>query len=406
MKNRFSTWFTAILLFLFLLPLFARAQDSTITTRDVYAYAGVPASGTNEVDTLTIASGTTSGTFTITVASGRTTAPITWSATNATLVARVDAALEALSVIGTGGVTTAEGSLTAGIGTITITFAGKNAKRDMPALSIGTNSLVGGDAPTLTTTTAGVAATWKDAPTGTLLMDSTNAVLYTNTSTTAGSPTWTANPSTLALDTSAELRTLITDETGTGVAVFATTPTLVTPVIGAATGTSLNLGATGVLSTTAQSGTGSIAMTTSPTFVTPALGAATATSLAAAGAVTSSSPSAKIGYTTGAGGAVTQGTNRTTTVTMVPNPCTSGAVTTTNDSIAALGLATFTVTNSAVALGDTVIVSKVSGDVDTFVFVSTVAAGSFNVTLRNSHATDADVTAFVFNFAVIKAVSN
>ena len=41
--------------------------------------------------------------------------------------------------------------------------------------------------------------------------------------------------------TSANLATLITDETGSGALVFANTPTLVTPVIGAATGSSLTL---------------------------------------------------------------------------------------------------------------------------------------------------------------------
>ena len=45
----------------------------------------------------------------------------------------------------------------------------------------------------------------------------------------------------LAAPSSANFRTALTDETGTGSAVFATTPTLVTPVIGAATGTSLVL---------------------------------------------------------------------------------------------------------------------------------------------------------------------
>jgi hypothetical protein len=45
----------------------------------------------------------------------------------------------------------------------------------------------------------------------------------------------------LATPSSANLRTALTDETGTGAAVFATTPTLVTPVLGAATGTSLAL---------------------------------------------------------------------------------------------------------------------------------------------------------------------
>lgn len=173
----------------FAIPAFA--QDSTIKTVPVYSFAGVPSGGTSEIDTLTIQSSTSGGTFTITVAGGRTTSAISWSATNATLVANVDAALEALNVIGASGVTTAVGTMTAGIGTITITMTGKNAKRDFPALSIGTNSLTGGAAPTLTTTTAGVDATYRDAPTGTLLVDLVTPDLYINDSVTAGSPTWT-----------------------------------------------------------------------------------------------------------------------------------------------------------------------------------------------------------------------
>jgi hypothetical protein len=51
----------------------------------------------------------------------------------------------------------------------------------------------------------------------------------------SGFDTFVATPS------SANLAALLTDETGTGSAVFANTPTLVTPVIGAATGTSLSL---------------------------------------------------------------------------------------------------------------------------------------------------------------------
>jgi hypothetical protein len=44
----------------------------------------------------------------------------------------------------------------------------------------------------------------------------------------------------LATPSSANLRTAVTDETGTGALVFATTPTLVTPVLGVATATSIN----------------------------------------------------------------------------------------------------------------------------------------------------------------------
>ena len=45
----------------------------------------------------------------------------------------------------------------------------------------------------------------------------------------------------LTTPSSANLAAALTDETGTGANVFANTPTLVTPVIGAATGTSLSL---------------------------------------------------------------------------------------------------------------------------------------------------------------------
>jgi len=51
----------------------------------------------------------------------------------------------------------------------------------------------------------------------------------------------TAGSSSLPFSTSAELAALISDETGTGVFVLSTTPTLVTPILGAATGTSVAL---------------------------------------------------------------------------------------------------------------------------------------------------------------------
>lgn len=173
------------------LALSAHGQGSTVKTAPVYSYAGVPSSGTSEVDTITIGGTPTAGTFTITIADGRTTGAITWSATNATLIANIDTALERLAQVGTGGVTTAEASLTAGIGTITLTFTGKNAKRDFPALSV-TSSLTG-TSPTLAiaTTTPGVEATYRTAPTGTLLVDTSTPTLYQNVSTTANSPTWT-----------------------------------------------------------------------------------------------------------------------------------------------------------------------------------------------------------------------
>jgi hypothetical protein len=73
----------------------------------------------------------------------------------------------------------------------------------------------------------------------------------------------------LATPSSANLRTALTDETGTGSAVFATTPTLVTPVIGAATGTSLVLSSFNAVSAAAPTiaSATTIAPTTPISFV-------------------------------------------------------------------------------------------------------------------------------------------
>lgn len=136
---------------------------------------------------------------------------------------------------------------------------------------------------------------------------------------------------------------------------------------------------------------------------TDALGNATATSLTATAGINSTGATgAGIGYATGAGGAVTQGTSRTTTVV---SSTLCGKITTTADSMAAQTPTTFTVTNTTVAITDVVCIAKVSGDVDTFAWVNSVANGSFTVTLFNTHASAADTTAFVFNYAVLKSVA-
>ena len=64
-------------------------------------------------------------------------------------------------------------------------------------------------------------------------------------------------------------------------------------------------------------------------------------------------------------------------------------------------------TNSAVAATDTVVLSIKSGAVATpLAWVSAVAAGSFNITISNLHASTAETGALVINFAVIKAATN
>lgn len=148
-----------------------------------------------------------------------------------------------------------------------------------------------------------------------------------------------------------------------------------------------------------------VATLTSAVLITPAIGVATGTSLAVTAGLTSSgSTGAGIGYTTGAGGAVSQATDRSTGVTL-SKLC--GTITGQATSLAAGAEAIFTVTNTTVAIRDTILLSVVSGPTaNTSVFsVSAVAAGSFDIKIHNLHASTADTGAPIINFAVIKAVN-
>jgi len=123
---------------------------------------------------------------------GYVTSAIEWSSTNASLLANIDAALEALPSLGTGNVQAAEGDITSGVGTITLTFGGGLAKKVVPLVSVEDNSLAGTD-PTVEVeeTTPGVNATYRGAGTGSMLVRQDTGVVYVNTSSVAGSPTWT-----------------------------------------------------------------------------------------------------------------------------------------------------------------------------------------------------------------------
>ena len=81
-----------------------------------------------------------------------------------------------------------------------------------------------------------------DSTSGTFIQNS--GVTISDTNVMAGaSISLTDNTVTF---TSAELITACSNETGTGALVFATSPTLVTPVLGAATATTLSLGAAAI----------------------------------------------------------------------------------------------------------------------------------------------------------------
>jgi len=152
-----------------------------------------------------------------------------------------------------------------------------------------------------------------------------------------------------------------------------------------------------------------VADTSGNTVIGGTLGVAGASTLtgavSAANAVLSSHATAGIGYGTGAGGAVTQETNRTTGVTL-NKIC--GTITTHNASLAAGAEATFTVTNSAVAATDVVVVSlqDKSATALSIPFVTDVTTGAFDITLTNLDASTADTSASKINFVVIKGVAS
>jgi hypothetical protein len=208
----------------------------------------------------------------------------------------------------------------------------------------------------------------------------TNALLFTN-STLVTPVLGTPASGTLTNCTGLPVATGVSG-LGTGVATFLATPS------------SANLSA----AVTDETGTGALVFTNSPVLITPNIGAATGTSLTASGVIASTG-TAGVGYATGAGGAVTQITSRTTGVTLNK---TTGAITL----FSAAGTttaATFTVTNSTVAATDVIILNQKSGTDLYDLMVTAVAAGSFNITFRTTGGTTTETP--VFNFAVIKAVA-
>lgn len=157
---------------------------------------GAPSAGTSEVQTLTFAGTWLSGdTFRLSFM-GQVTAAISWSATDATLVSNIDTALEALATIGTGGVATADSTLSTGLGDATVTFGGPLAKLAVDLIVIDD---VTSDAGTLAVaeTTPGVTATGRGSAAGTRYTRTSNGATYINDGT-AYAPTWTLEGSVTA----------------------------------------------------------------------------------------------------------------------------------------------------------------------------------------------------------------
>lgn len=134
---------------------------------------------------------------------------------------------------------------------------------------------------------------------------------------------------------------------------------------------------------------------TNKTLTAPTINAATLT-----GIVLQTSANG-LGYGTGAGGTVTQATDKTTAVTL-NKP--TGQVTTAASALAANTAVSFSVNNSNVAATDIVTISTASAGAAYRIEVQRVSAGAFSIRITNITAGSLS-DAITFSFAVIKAVT-
>lgn len=119
-----------------------------------------------------------------------------------------------------------------------------------------------------------------------------------------------------------------------------------------------------------------------------------------AGALVEESPNNTVGYTTGAGGTVTQTVSRTTAVT-INKP--TGSIT----MFSAAGSTSwsgFLVNNSLVTPNDTIILSLRTGNISFYTFqIGVVTSGQFQI---NFIASGTAIDAPVINFAIIRGASS
>ena len=141
------------------------------------------------------------------------------------------------------------------LGTGVATFLGTPSSANLLAAvtdETGTGSLVFATSPTLVTPALGTPS----ALVGTNITGTASGLTAGNVTTNAnltGAVTSVGNATSLGSFSSANLLGALTDETGTGSAVFATSPTLVTPILGTPTSATLT-NATGLPLTTGVTG--------------------------------------------------------------------------------------------------------------------------------------------------------
>jgi len=188
---------------------------------------------------------------------------VTLTASNTPTLALTSTGVGTMDNISVGATTAAPGAFTTLTAGSTVTASGltasqavfTNASKVLVSNSItGTGDVVMSNSPTLVTPALGTPS----ALVGTNITGTAAALTAGSVTTNAnltGAVTSVGNATSLGSFTSAQLAGALTDETGTGSAVFATSPTLVTPILGTPTSATLT-NATGLPISTGVSGLG------------------------------------------------------------------------------------------------------------------------------------------------------